>query len=112
MARPRRIRLTVPLRVSFVAGTTRGQGAVYDISREGFFLRSPVLAKEGSPIQAEVTGPSGAKFTVKGTVRWNTFHVPGRDNTSGFGVHVTWCGGAYDGFVEGVFAAGAEADDS
>ena len=72
----------------FVAGPARGQGRVHDVSREGFFLRSPALVPEGTDI--EVTLMCGnTKYVVTGVVCWNSASVPSRQMSSGFGVRVT-----------------------
>ena len=100
-----RYRLTVPISITYVAGQSRGEGRLEDLSRSGFFVKSPMLPPNGAAITAMISTPSGQLLSVEGVVRWNT---AGSDASrrSGFGVQVSSFGPEYGGFVEGVLAAG------
>ncbi len=101
----RRIRLSEPLRTSFVAGPSEGRGVVQDVSLGGFFVRSALLPRAGTPIIAAMTTGSGSRVSVHGEVRWNTAGVNKPLSTCGFGVRVTQPSSDYLGFVDGALAA-------
>lgn len=106
MRNKRRITLSEPIRTAFVAGSSEGRGIVQDVSLEGFFVRSPLLPREGTPIIAAFKTMSGSRVSVHGIVRWNTASVDTQTlDTCGFGVHITKRSTDYLGFVDGALAA-------
>jgi hypothetical protein len=90
----------------FVCEQARGEGRVHDISREGFFIRSPLLPRDGAPIAVMLELPSGRRIAVRGIVRWNTAALPNRAETSGFGIQLASFDSDYGHFVDGALAAG------
>lgn len=101
----RRIALMEPVRASFVAGRSEGKGVVYNVSMGGFFVRSPLLPREGTRVSASLMTASGWRISVRGVVRWNTMDTATRPGLSGFGVHLTHPSHDYRGFVDGALAA-------
>jgi hypothetical protein len=96
----RRVRLAAPVRAVFAAGGTRGEGSVYDVSRSGFFVRSPTLLENGTMLEAALVGPMGERISVQGVVRWNTSRLAYRPKGPGFGVCVLRSSRDFQGFVE------------
>ncbi len=109
MRNKRRIHLSEPIRAAFVAGNSEGRGVVQDVSLEGFFVRSPLLPREGTSIVAAFKTLSGGRVSVHGIVRWNTANLDTSTlGTCGFGVSVTRRSGDYIGFVDGALAAASD----
>ena len=108
MSREPRYRLRAFVDVTYVAGNSRGEGRVEDVSRNGFFIRSTMLPADGSQIEAILKTNGGTLIAVEGRVCWNTASVPSKLTQSGFGVYVSNHGAEYVGFVEGVIAAGEQ----
>ena len=106
-----RFRLATPLTVTFVSGNSRGEGRGEDVSRQGFFVHTPMLPSEGAHVTALITTSSGQLLSVEGMVRWNTTSISGPTLRSGFGVSVTRCGAEYTGFIQGVIAAAEALED-
>lgn len=106
MAMPRRVQLLQLITAVFVCEQARGEGRVQDISREGFFIRSPMLPRDGAPIAVTLEAPSGRKIAVRGVVRWNTAALRERSQTSGFGIQLQSFDSDYGHFVDGALAAG------
>jgi hypothetical protein len=106
MTMPRRVQLLQLINAVFVCEQARGEGRVQDISREGFFIRSPMLPRDGAPIAVMLEPPSGRKIAVRGIVRWNTATIPSRAETSGFGIQIQSFDNDYGHFVDGALAAG------
>lgn len=94
-----------PVRAIFVGEGAEGRGVVHDVSMGGFFVRSPLLPPEGTPIAAALTTPSGWRISVRGTVRWNTSEATTRPDLSGFGVSLSHRSHDYRGFVDGALSA-------
>jgi hypothetical protein len=106
MSMPRRVQLLQLINALFVCDQARGEGRVHDISREGFFIRSPMLPRDGAAIAVMLEPPSGRKIAVRGIVRWNTAALRDRSETSGFGVKLQSFDDDYGHFVDGALAAG------
>ena len=85
----RRVRIRQQVGASFVAGPSRGKGRLYDVSAEGFFMRSPVLLKRGSHVSVLFRTAAGGVSVAEGEVRWNSARVTSQMVPSGFGVRVT-----------------------
>lgn len=101
----RRIRLKQPLEATFVAGSARGKGRVYDVSLGGLFVQGPLLPAEGSSVAAALETPSGWRLAIEGVVRWSTAARGGPHEACGFGIRVTRCSNEFLGFVDGALAA-------
>jgi len=100
----RRIRLAEPIRTAFVAGNAEGRGMVQDVSIGGFFVRSPMLPREGTEIIAALVTLSGARLSVNGVVQWNTAMLSTTIDRCGFGVRITRPSSDYLGLVDGALA--------
>ena len=111
MPRDPRYRLRAPLRLTFLAGSSRGVGRLEDLSRTGLFVRSAMLPASGVRIESLLKTASGQLITVEGVVQWNTAGVATKQRQSGFGLRVTAHGAAYLGLIEGVIAAGERIPD-
>ena len=105
MARNPRVRIARPISATFVSGSSRGSGHLYDLSNGGLFVRSAMLLKKGSKVSATLQIGSGGCLNVDGVVQWNTASVAGRKMEPGFGVRVTRSRSEYLAFVEGALAA-------
>ena len=103
----RRIRLQGPVDATFVAGSARGTGRLFDVSLGGFFVQVPLLPPPGSSVAAALETPSGWRMTIEGVVRWNTAKLDGPYATCGFGVRITRYSNEFLGFVDGALAAAA-----
>ena len=112
MRNKRRVRLAEPIKTAFVAGNSEGKGLVEDVSLGGFFVRSPLLPPEGTPIEAALTTLSGCSVSVRGVVRWNTATLTTELDTCGFGVRITRPSGGYVGIVDGALAAASFIEDA
>ena len=100
-----------PVDATFVAGSARGKGRLFDVSLGGFFVQVPLLLPEGSSVAAALETSSGWRMAVEGVVRWNTAKLDGPYASCGFGVRVTRYSNEFLGFVDGALAAAApEAD--
>ncbi len=89
----RQERAEVSLPAIYRVGSTQGEGLVGKLSRDGLFLRGPMLLKVGEHVVIKFTTPNGREITVKGTVRWAT-HAHA-DDKSASGVRVSSYGDDY-----------------
>jgi hypothetical protein len=103
-----RIRLVQPIEVDFFAESFRGEGRVQNVSREGLFVRTPLLPPDGIRVTVVFEPESRRKIAVDGIVRWNTAPLRGPSTASGFGVRLTRFSDDYIRFVDGAIAAGQQ----
>jgi hypothetical protein len=85
----RRVRIRQEVGATFVAGASRGEGRLHDVSPNGFFMNSPTLLRRGSRVSVVFRTPGGGLSVAEGEVRWNTARAAGQLALSGFGVRVT-----------------------
>ncbi len=83
---------------TFAVGTIAGQGRVENLSRDGLFLRTPVLPKEGEPIRITLRPPTGASIDVRGEVCWNSVSLA-EATPPGFGVALFDYGSDYSALI-------------
>ena len=100
MSAPQQAEEGVKLPAIYVVGGAQGEGQVRDLSREGLFLHSAMLPKEGERVVIKFTTPEGRDIAVQGTVRWNTIRRADKSSPSGFGVRLSSFGNDYAAFVE------------
>ncbi len=94
-------RAKVGLPAIYFVGSAQGEGRVENLSRDGLFLRSPMLPKEGEHVVIKLTTPNGTEITVEGIIRWAT-HANADDKGAplGFGVELSSHGDDYLVVVE------------
>ncbi len=83
-------RAEVSLPAIYFLGGARGEGLVGNLSRDGLFLRGPMLPKEGEHVVIKFETPNGREITVEGTVRWaKHVHADDKGVPLGFGVELS-----------------------
>ncbi len=87
------------IQVVFVTGSTAGRGVAENVSREGLFIRTPLLPQPGERIRVTLRTAGRPEIDVQGEVRWNSKNVPAEDTASGFGVAISQCDFDYAALV-------------
>ena len=83
---------------TFAVGTALGQGWVENLSRDGLFLRTPVLPKGGEAIRLALQPPTGPSIEVRGRVRWKST-ILAEARPTGFGVALFDYGSDYSALL-------------
>ena len=96
----RRVRIRQQVGARFIAGASRGEGTLYDVSAEGFYMHSPILLERGCHVSVVFRTPAGSVSVAQGEVRWNSARVTSQMVPSGFGVHVTCADDDFRGLVQ------------
>ncbi len=102
----RRVRRSVTrIRATFVAGHTKGNGHIKNMSPDGLFLRTDTLPVRGDPISVIFNLADGSKVEVTGTVRWSTAQLPRSEQAkAGFGMLIDQQNDLYLQFYEELLA--------
>ena len=100
----RRLRRAVTrIHATFVAGNTRGDGHIKNMSPDGLFLRTDTLPVRGDPVCVVFNLPDGSKVEVAGTVRWSTAQLAQSEEAkAGFGMLIDPQNDLYLEFYEGL----------
>ena len=100
--------------VTFVGGSIAGRGVVGDMSRDGVFIQTSVLAPPGTRIHITLRAPGVREIEAEGEVRWNVARLPqDGEIASGIGVALRRYPSEYLALVERIAAesnAGGDTD--
>jgi hypothetical protein len=104
-----RVRIRQEVGATFVGGSSRGKGRLYDVSADGFFIFGPLLLRRGTLVSAVFRTEGGKLSMAEGRVCWNTACAASPRQLTGFGVRLTRSDRQYRRLVETAMTSDADA---